>query len=110
MPRANRPDFIAGLHALADFIDANPAVPIPPFRAEILIHVSGTDDEQRAEVDRLAELLGTPVNDETGDRGHYTAMRPFGPVEYRCVAIPAAVRAAFNAGMSYADSVVPDAA
>ena len=110
MSRADRIDFIAGLYALADFLDANPALPIPLFRAEILIHVDGSDDEQRAEVDRLAELLGTSVDDETGDGGHYTAMRSFGPVEYRCVAIPAAVRAAFKAGMSYADSVVPDTA
>jgi hypothetical protein len=108
MPRTNRTDFVAGLHALADFLTANPTLPIPEHGADILIHVRGTDDDQRAEVDRLAGLLDAPVNDETADSGHYTTTRSFGPVDYYCVAIPQAVRAAFNAAMSYANSVTPD--
>ena len=105
---SHRADFIAGLHALADYLDANPATPIPPFRTEVLIHTRGTDQEQRAEVDRLAALLDVPTNDRTTVGGHYTATRAFGPVEYRCIAIPRTVRAAFDAVMSYADSVIPD--
>jgi hypothetical protein len=108
MSTTHRADFIAGLHALADYLNDNPAVPVPPFQTDVLIHIRGTDQEQRAEVDRLAALLGVAVVDQTGTGGHYTATRAFGPVEYRCVAVPHAVRAAYAAGMSYADSVIPD--
>ncbi|MGI5224745.1 hypothetical protein [Actinoallomurus sp. CA-142502] len=104
----HRTEFINGLHALADYLDTNPALPVPAFHTEVLIHIRGTDSEQRAEVDRLAALLGVSTVDRTDTGGHYTATRAFGPVEYRCVAVPSAVRAAFNAGMSYANSVIPD--
>lgn len=108
MSRTTRTDFIAGLHALADFLDTHPELPVPPFQTDVLIHIRGSDEEQRAEVDRLADLLGVPVTDETSTGGHYIAVRAFGPVEYRCVAVPRAVLAAFQAAMSYANSVTPD--
>src|SRR3954454_10148787 len=108
MSRTTRTDFVAGLHALADFIDTNPDLPVPPFQTDIPIHIRGSDEEQRTEVDRLAALLEVSAVDETDTGGHYTATRAFGPVEYRCVAVPSAARAAFDAVMSYADSVTPD--
>jgi hypothetical protein len=108
MSRTTHTDFVAGLHALADFLDTHPELPVPPFQTDILIHIRGSDEEQHAEVNRLAALLDVPVTDETSTGGHYFAVRAFGPVEYRCVAVPEAVRAAFRAGMSYADSVTPD--
>jgi hypothetical protein len=40
----------------------------------------------RAEIDAIAELLGTQPR-ETAGRQHYTATRPFGPVEYHAAAI-----------------------
>jgi hypothetical protein len=107
MSATHRADLVAGLHALADYLNANPAVPVPEFSTDLLVHARGTDAEGFAEVDRVAELLGVAVRDRTGRGGHYTAVRWFGPVEYRCVAIPAAVMALHQAGQSYADSV-PD--
>jgi hypothetical protein len=104
----HRADFIAGLRALADYLDVNPAVPVPALSTDVLVHARGADELAFAEVDRVAGLLGVPVCDETARGGHYTAVRTFGPVEYRCVAIPAAVMAVHRAGQSYAGSVVPD--
>ena len=48
----------------------------------------GTDLEVQAEVDTIAALIGSEVHDATANKGHYTASRAFGPVEYRAVAIP----------------------
>ena len=108
MSATHRADLISGLHALADFLDANPALPVPEFSADLLVHVRGTDAEQRAEVDRVAGLLGVSVDDRTARGGHYTAARGFGPVEYRCVAIPAKVMALHEARRTYAHSIIPD--
>ncbi|MFB9833812.1 hypothetical protein [Actinoallomurus acaciae] len=108
MSTTHRTDLIGGLYALADFLDANPAVPVPRFSTEVLVHARGTDKEAFAEVDRVAALLGVAVRDQTARGGHYKAVRSFGPVDYRYVAIPTAVMAVHRAGQSYAESVVPD--
>jgi hypothetical protein len=108
MCATHRADLIAGLHALADFLGANPALPIPEFSADLLVHVRGTDPEQRTEVDRVADLLDVSVDDRTARGGHYTAARGFGPVEYRCIAIPAKVMALHEARRTYANSLVPN--
>ena len=108
MSTTHRTDLIAGLHALADFLDTNPALPVPTLSADLLVHVRGTDAEQRTEVDRVAGLLGVSVNEQTAHGGHYTAARSFGPVEYRCVAIPAKVMALHEARRTYAHSIIPN--
>ena len=108
MSVTHRAGLIAGLHALADFLDANPALPVPALSADLMVHVRGTDAEQRTEVDRVAGLLDVSVDDQTARGGHYTAARGFGLVEYRCVAIPAKVMALHEARQSYARSIIPD--
>jgi hypothetical protein len=108
MSATHRADFIAGLRALADYLNANPTVPVPEFSTDVLVHARGTDTEQCAEVDRVAGLLGASVEDRTARGGHYTAARSFGPVEYRCVAIPAAVMAVHEARQAYARSIIRD--
>jgi hypothetical protein len=108
MSSTHRADLIAGLHALADFLDTNPDLPVPEFSTDVMVHIDGTDEEQRAEVDRVASLLGVAILDQTARGGHYKAVRSFGPVEYRCVAIPAAAMARHAAAQSYARSVTPD--
>ena len=107
MPYTNRADFIAGLHALAAYLDLNPTVPHPEFSTDVLVHARGTDEVAFAEVDRVARLLGVAVRDETARGGHYEAIRRFGPIEYRSLAIPAAVRAAHHARQSHTCQV-PD--
>lgn len=79
--------FIAGLRDLANYLDANPAIPSP---RDITVHVfppDGSNAEMLAEIDAIAGRIGaTPNNDSP--RGHYCAIRDFGPVQYRAVAIP----------------------
>lgn len=99
---------IAGLRALADFLDANPAVPVPHSVNVLHFPPRATDAEICADVDRIAELLGTSIDLRERQYGHYAASICFGPVEYRAVAILAARRAEHEAHMSYEGCVQPD--
>jgi hypothetical protein len=45
-----------------------------------------------AEIDVIAEHIGTTASDADSPAGHYSTVRDFGPVEYRAVAIPQAAR------------------
>jgi hypothetical protein len=79
---------IAGLRDLADFLDQNPDVPVPR-RADLLVFPpEASDAEMFAEIDTIAELIGSTASDADSPRGHYSAVRDFGPVQYRAIAIP----------------------
>ena len=83
---------IAGLRDLAEFLDRNPRVPAPRYTDLLVFPLRGTDAEMFAEVDVIAGQIGvTASQNDTPDR-HYIASRYFGPVQYRAVAIPQAVR------------------
>jgi hypothetical protein len=41
-----------------------------------------------AEIDAIAAHIGAVASDAGSPRGHYTAVRDFGRVQYRAVAIP----------------------
>jgi hypothetical protein len=79
---AERAALINGLRALADYLESNPGVPAPGYA------FPPVDDcaVMRAQIDTVAELLGSQAR-ETGSRQHYGVTRPFGPVQYRAVAI-----------------------
>jgi hypothetical protein len=100
--------FIRALRDLADYLDRNMAIPVPARGASILLHASSADDGGRAQVDRIAKLLGAAVNDDTTGGGHYWAARSFGPIGYEIVAITEAYSAVHDALMSYRGSVTPD--
>ena len=79
---------IAGLRDLADFLDQNPDVPVPR-RADLLVFPpEASDAEMFAEIDTIAELIGSTASDTDCPRCHYSAVRDFGPVQYRAIAIP----------------------
>jgi hypothetical protein len=81
-----RAELVAGLRALAEFIESCPDVPAP-WSADVLVFPpSGSNAERRAEIDAIASRIGTEGHFTHG--GHYRASRWFGPVEYRAVAIP----------------------
>ncbi len=83
---------IAGLRDLANFLDQNPDVPVP-WRADVLVFpTEASDAEMFAEIDTIAELIGSTASDTDSPRGHYSAVRDFGPVQYRAVAIPHSAR------------------
>jgi hypothetical protein len=77
---------IAGLRALAAFLQDHPYVPAPRWADVYVFPPRGADEQMRAEIDQIAARIGTVVTDDT-DHGHYAASRHFGPVQYRAVAI-----------------------
>ncbi len=85
---AERDLFIAGLRELADFLDQNPHVPAP-CRADVFVFpADASDAEMFAEVDVIAQVIGVAASTDGSPHGHYRAIRDFGPVQYRAVAIP----------------------
>jgi hypothetical protein len=82
----DRERFIAGLRALAEYLESKPDVPTPRHGASVLVFpMRGGSEEQRAEID----IIATRINAEPCEivSGHYGVSRFFGPVEYRAVAI-----------------------
>jgi len=105
---AERYRLIDGLRRLADFLEANPALPTAFSEAAVTYFPEGTDDDAtRSEVDRIASLMDASPHSEAGGE-HYVVAQDFGPVSYRAVAITAARMARRYAAQTYADSVVPD--
>jgi hypothetical protein len=99
---------VAGLRALASYLAANPAVPVPPHGWEVLVHAQGTDSQQFSQVDLVSQILGERPADERAGIGHHHVERSFGPVTYRFVGISERRMAQHRAWESYAGSVVPD--
>jgi hypothetical protein len=87
---ATRTQITTGLRTLADYLDAHPDIPLAPYGWDLLVSTHTNDDtEGKAEIDRIAAILGVHVEDDTADDGHYTVVRAFGPIAYRAFHIPA---------------------
>jgi hypothetical protein len=100
---------ITGLRALADFLEANPAVPVNEYGHDLIVSVRAADDAAAAAlVDKAAALLGVDVDDDTRHGGHYTATRSFGRISYRIVHIPQHRRDQYRAQDSYRDNITLD--
>ncbi|MER7548190.1 hypothetical protein ABTW95_34810 [Spirillospora sp. NPDC127506] len=100
---------ITGLRALADFLEANPAVPVNEYGHDLIISVRNMDDASAAaRVDQLAALLGVDVDDDTRHGGHYTATRTFGRISYSVVHIPEQRHREHHARDSYRDNITLD--
>jgi hypothetical protein len=102
-----RRDFIAGLRDLADFLERTREVPVPRWESVMFFPSASTDNEMRQEIDRVAALLGSGIEDRTAEYGHYTTSRYFGTLQYRAVAIPARTAAYHAARMSYSENIAP---
>jgi hypothetical protein len=87
-----RERLIAGLRELAEFLGQNPQVPAPRFTDVLVFPHGETDAVMFAEIDLIAERLGVTASGHDNPADHYVACRYFGPVQYRAVAIPNAVR------------------
>ncbi|MFG2071697.1 hypothetical protein [Nonomuraea maritima] len=96
-----RAEFIAGLRALARFLADNPKVPVPSYGQDVTVNARGNEDEQRAAVDRVADLIGAPASGGT----HYCTARDFGPITYRAVAINEQAMSEYEAVLSYHGAV-----
>lgn len=99
-----RAKLIDGLRDLANFLDRNPEVPVPP-HADLMVFPSvGTDEQMRTEIDRIAALLGTEIAETR--HGHYVTECLFGSVKYLAVAISGTARESYHARNSYAENIV----
>lgn len=97
-----RHQVISGLRALADFLEANPGVPVPEYGDTVDVFArTGDDTRSAALVDHVAALLGVPVDDDRPNGGHYKAAKSFGRMAYRVIHIPDRSRREHEAEMSY---------
>jgi hypothetical protein len=103
-----RAELIAGLRLLANYLAANPSVPVPAHRWKVTVDAEGTDSEQFSQVDLVAEVMGERPVDRRAATGHHHVERSFGPVIYEFSAIAGWRMAQHRDRMSYADSVVLD--
>jgi hypothetical protein len=104
-----RSQTVAGLRALADFLETNPAVPVHEYGYDYMVFArANTDSAERAEIDRIAAALGEAVTDETGRGGHYRVSKTFGRITYTAVHVPARCKAAHDALMTYAPAFDTD--
>lgn len=106
-PDDARRAFVAGLRELATFIETHPDLPLPSSAAsEVGPYPTGTDAERREVIERAAHVLDVEPVHRGG--GHYVAVRTFGPVAYRAVAVPVAHAERRSALMTYRDAVEPE--
>jgi hypothetical protein len=81
-----RSALIDGLRDLADYLESNPEVPTTHGATVYAFPPDGSCAEMRSEIDAIAVRLGSTAH-PTAHGEHYAAIRAFGPVEYRAVAI-----------------------
>jgi hypothetical protein len=98
---ATRQAFITGLRDLADYLDQHPAVPVPANGTEICLSATLTDHGGCAQVDHFARQTGVTVTDNTAHHGPYQAVRSFGPVGYRMLALSTARLTLYQAEASF---------
>ncbi|MEV0664892.1 hypothetical protein ACIBI3_33020 [Actinomadura luteofluorescens] len=99
---------ITGLRALADFLEANPAVPVDEYGQHFHVFIRLSEDASTALVDQTAALMGVEVTDDRQRGGHYFAERTFGRITYSIVHIPERHRRESHARRSYDSNIVPD--
>jgi hypothetical protein len=81
-----RAALISGLRGIAEYLESNPEIPTPIYTTVHTFPPAGEWSWMCDEIDAIAAFLGVATHVTPG--GHYTAVRTFGPVEYRAVAIP----------------------
>jgi len=100
-----RSEFINGLRQLADYLDANPRLPVPAHETDILVIASDAEDGGITEILELSIELAAPFAERNG---FYRTTRKFGPVAYKGVSQSRAALAQYRACNSYYGCVTPD--
>jgi hypothetical protein len=80
---------VAGLRAPADFLEANPAVPVPRHGHVFSVSTSSSDEQKRSQVKFAGLAIGEDVTDNARD-GQCWTQRQFGPVSYLVFAVSSA--------------------
>jgi hypothetical protein len=103
-----RKAYITALHELAGYLTANPAIPVPRYGTTASVHADSADHGGREQVDHIAALLGTSVEDTLASTGYYQVKRFFGPIEYVAYAVSDAATARNQASASYWGCITPE--
>jgi hypothetical protein len=105
---AARVALIRGLFELSAFVADHSELPLPD--VEAVIFPAATD--YVAQVDQVNDVAAAleVTAGFSGSGEHFRAVRRFGPVVVKSVAITQAAMAAHQAHMTYSDNVVPDEA
>ena len=101
----DREEFTRGLRELADFLDANPRIPVPSIETKIILAVNDAEDGGITEIVGLSIELAAPFAESNG---FYRTARKFGSVTYVGVSQTRASLAQFRASNSYYGCVTPD--
>lgn len=101
---STRENLIAGLRQLADWLTANPEIPVPPHTGTQVTYFvrDDTDEIGRTEVARLAGVAHAQIRDAGG---HLEAVRNFGSVQWRAVHIDHQAMDDYRAVQSYDGAV-----
>jgi hypothetical protein len=103
---SRRAELVASLRELADYLAANPAVPVPACGLTVTVSAAGTDEQKLAQLRLVSKALAAPSR--TAERnGQHHAERAFGPVTYVFCVVRGEVLARHAALMSYQDHVDP---
>ena len=101
-----RAEFTAGLRQLAEYLDANPGVPVPSYGTTIMVSAGTIEEGGMTEIFAMSIALAAPFIER---EGVYRTERKFGPVTYKGFADSAAALANYEAQRSYYGCVTPDA-
>ena len=100
-----RREFIDGLRQLADYLAANPALPVPGHETDIIVLASDAEDGGITQILELSIQLAAPFAERDG---FYRTARKFGPLTYKGVSQCRASLAHYRAYLSYYGRVTPD--
>jgi hypothetical protein len=103
-----RREYINGLRELADYLDANPVVPVPRYGTSVYLIANNALEGGIEQIEALADLFGTPVITDPDSLDRFGTRRQFGPVAYEAVSHSATSMAFYRAFQSYQGCVTPD--
>ena len=105
---ATRQAFITGLRDLAAWLDQHPAVPVPKYGDEIHLCAGAPTTAVAPRSITSPRTCKLAIDNRLAYSGHYEAVRSFGPVGYRMIAISDAAMARHYAADTYYGCVTPD--
>jgi hypothetical protein len=101
-----RAELVASLRELADYLAANPAVPVPAYGVTVTVSAAGTDSQKLTQLRLASKAMDVPCRARQRN-GLLSAERAFGPVTYMFSVVSSEALARHVALMSYKDLVDP---
>ncbi len=109
---ADRTEIVGALRQLADWLDANPEVPVNPWGWDLMVFPAGPGDDiaGQAEISRVAALMAVTAASTDSDKTDWIALRRFGPITYQAIYITSRRMRSHQTLMSYSGDVPADPA